>query len=204
MFMLQRMGARIAAVIAVVIVAATTAAGGAGRASTAGQLLVATPQMADPRFAQTVIYMVTHDAGGAMGLVVNKAYGEGPLNELLAGFGIDNALTGERVRLHFGGPVEPGRGFVLHSADYLGTSTRRLAPDVALSIGTDVLQAVAAGGGPKQRLFIIGYAGWSPGQLDREIARDGWLTAPADPSLIFSADLDGLWQQALARAGTAL
>jgi len=168
------------------------------------KLLVATARIGDPRFSHTVIYMIDHDADGAMGLVVNRAYGTGPLNELLEGFGIDAVHVRETVRLHYGGSVEPSRGFVLHSDDYSGPGTRVVAAGVALSTGADVLEALADGTGPERRLFILGYAGWGPGQLEGELARDDWVTAPADASLIFSDDLDSLWDEAISRAGVAL
>jgi putative transcriptional regulator len=177
---------------------------GAVSSSLAGQFLVASPKMLDPRFAHTVIYMVSHDEDGAMGLVVNRSYGRGPLKSLLQGFGVEKAKAEETVVLHYGGPVEQIRGFVLHSTDYRGPSTQVVADDVALSTGFDILKALAAGGGPRQRLFLLGYAGWGPGQLEGEIARNDWLTAPADDRLIFSDDSEKIWQEALKRAGTPL
>lgn len=172
--------------------------------SLAGQFLVASPQMPDPRFAHTVVYVVSHDEHGAMGLIVNRNYGRGPLKALLQGFGVEKAKAEETVVLHYGGPVEQIRGFVLHSADYRGPSTQMVADDVALSTGFDILKALAAGGGPRQRLFLLGYAGWGPSQLEGEIARNDWLTAPADDRLIFSDDGERIWQEALKRAGTPL
>lgn len=172
--------------------------------SLAGQFLVASPEMPDPRFAQTVVYLVSHDEHGAMGLIVNRNYGRGPLKSLLQGFGVEKAKAEETVVLHYGGPVEQIRGFVLHSADYSGPSTQVVADDVALSTGFDILKALAAGGGPRQRLFLLGYAGWGPSQLEGEIARNDWLTAPAEDRLIFSDEGERIWEEALKRAGTPL
>lgn len=169
-----------------------------------GQLLVATPRMGDPRFARTVIYMVDHNAEGAMGLVINRSYGEGPWNALLEGFGVEHKDVSGSVRLHYGGPVDSGRGFVLHTADYSGISTRMVDSGLAFSTGLDVLEAVAEGKGPRRSLFVLGYAGWGPGQLEGEMARDDWLTAPAEEALIFGDDLDAIWEKALDRAGLAL
>jgi putative transcriptional regulator len=169
-----------------------------------GQLLVATPRMGDPRFARTVIYMVDHDAKGAMGLVINRSYGEGPWNALLEGFGVEHEDVAGSVRLHYGGPVDTGRGFVLHSTDYTGVSTRVVDSGVAFSTGLDVLEAVAHGKGPRRSLFVLGYAGWGPGQLEGEMAHDDWLTAPAEETLIFGDDPDEIWEKALDRAGLAL
>jgi putative transcriptional regulator len=189
--------------------ALTALSAGAGErspasSSLAGQFLVASPNMADPRFAHTVIYMVSHGEEGAMGLVVNRNYGRGPLKSLLRGFGVEKVKAEETVVLHYGGPVEQIRGFVLHSSDYKGPSTQVVAGDVALSTGLDILNALASGRGPKQRLFLLGYAGWGSGQLEGEIARNDWMTAPADDRLIFSDDSENIWQEALKRAGTPL
>jgi putative transcriptional regulator len=181
----------------------------AGRAATtapslAGQFLVASPKMPDPRFARTVIYMISHDGDGAMGLVINRGLGRGPLRTLLEGFGVERAPTERTVTLHYGGPVEQARGFVLHSADYDGPSTRIVDGGVAVSVGIDVLKALANGGGPDRSIFLLGYAGWGPGQLEGELARNDWLTAPADDRLIFADDLDSVWEAAMRQAGTPL
>lgn len=194
---------------ALAIFAALTSDGGAAErgsepTSLAGQFLVASPKMPDPRFAHTVVYMVSHGEEGAMGLVVNRSYGKGPLNLLLEGFGVERPKANETVTLHYGGPVEQGRGFILHSADYNGPSTQTLPGDVALSTGTDILKALAAGEGPRQRLFLLGYAGWGPGQLEGEIARDDWLISPAEERLIFSEHPEQVWDEALRHAGTPL
>ncbi len=170
----------------------------------AGQLLVATQKLGDPRFTRTVIYMVDHDAKGAMGLIVNRAYGVGPLDKLLKGFGIEDEDLAGTIRLHYGGPVDTGRGFVLHSADFEGPGTRVVNKEVAITTKLEVLKAIAKGEGPKRSLFALGYAGWGPGQLEGEIARDDWVTAPADQDLIFSDDLESTWDRAIKMAGVAL
>lgn len=181
---------------------------GAAKAASAtplvGQLLVASSSIGDPRFAETVIYMISHDADGAMGLVVNRAYGEGPLDALLEAVGVESEGASGRVRLQYGGPVEPGRGIVLHSADYSGASTRVVADRVAVSFGKDVLEAIAAGVGPQRSAILLGYAGWGPGQLEDELSRDDWLTARSEESLIFSDDLDSVWRNAMDHAGLSL
>ena len=192
-------------VVAVALPRAAASAGAApGDEPLAGQLLVASPSMADPRFAHTVIYMVAHDGGGAMGLVLNRELGEGSLKALLQGFGVKNADAEGLARLQYGGPVEPARGFVLHSADYSGRGTRLIGDGVALSTGFDVLKALASGEGPQRRRFYLGYAGWGPGQLEGELAHEDWLTAPADPSLIFGDDDDAVWDKAMRAAGQTL
>lgn len=169
-----------------------------------GQLLVAAPKMTDPNFAETVIVMVDHNAGGAMGLIVNRIMGSGQLKTLLQGFGVESDTASGTVRLHAGGPVETGRGFVLHSADYSGPSTQKVSDGLAVSTGRDILNAIADGEGPRVIRFILGYAGWGPGQLEGEMARDDWLTAPAEPSLVFDDDVDSLWQKAVDSGGLPL
>ena len=144
----------------------------------AGQFLIAEPKMGDPRFAETVIYMVNHDASGALGLVINKAYGSGPLDKFLKGFGLDAEGVSGDVQLHYGGPVQPGRGFVLHTSDYLGPGKSTIHGDVTFTTELKVLHDIGTGHGPKKSLFAFGYAGWGPGQLEGELARDDWVTAP--------------------------
>ena len=169
-----------------------------------GQFLVATKNMPDPRFAKTVILMVHHDRTGAQGFVINKAFGRGPLSKLLKGFGINSAKTQETVGLYYGGPVELDLAAVLHSPDYHDVSTKKISKTLAWSHHRDVLTAIAGGKGPAKRVFVLGYSGWSPGQLEREMARDSWLTAPADADLIFDKDPKTLWDRILAKAGVKL
>ncbi|TVR78174.1 MAG: DUF179 domain-containing protein [Rhodospirillales bacterium] len=174
------------------------------RPSLAGQLLVASPAMTDPRFAETVILVISHDRDGAMGLVVNRVIGSGPLRLLLETMGVEDSDAVDDVRLFFGGPVESHRGFVVHSPDYEGPTTQVVGDGLAVSFETDVLQAIGDGEGPAQSLIMLGYAGWGPGQLDGEIRREDWFTAPASPSLVFADDLDRVWERAMARAGFRL
>ena len=177
-----------------------------GDAYLTGQLLVATPDMGDPRFAETVIYMVSHDADGAMGLVVNRVLGTGPLGLLLETLEIDIEADPDlgEVRLLFGGPVEPERGFVLHSDDFEGESTRIVANGIAVSFGTDALAAMAQGAGPRRSLVLLGYAGWGPGQLESELARADWLVVPAEKALVFSDDPASVWERARESYGIEL
>lgn len=170
-----------------------------------GQLLIAAPEMGDSRFAETVIYIVRHDHDGAMGLIVNRELGSGPFSLFLETIGVDpeGALPGD-VHIQYGGPVEPGRGFVLHSDDFMADSSQRVAKGLALSVGTDILGELAQGKGPRQWLIMLGYAGWGPGQLEGEMARSDWLTAPADPALIFSKDQESVWKRAMDGAGVTL
>jgi putative transcriptional regulator len=166
-----------------------------------GHLLVAMPQMQDPRFARSVIYMCAHTAEGAMGLVVNRLVESITFPDLLEQLGVEPAETGAEILIHFGGPVESGRGFVLHTADYRQEGTLAINSAIALTATVDILRDIARGVGPRRRLLALGYAGWGPGQLDAEIQANGWLQVPADEQLVFGADLDGKWEQALAKLG---
>jgi putative transcriptional regulator len=167
----------------------------------AGQLLVAMPQMQDPRFARTVIFLCAHTPEGAMGLVVNRLVHSITFPDLLEQLGVEPAIGGNEIRVHFGGPVESGRGFVLHTADYNREGTLPINSGIALTATVDILRDIARGTGPRQRLLALGYAGWGPGQLDAEIQANGWLQVPADENLVFGGDLDGKWEQALAKLG---
>lgn len=172
----------------------------AGTTSLEGKLLVAMPTMGDPRFARTVIYMCAHSSEGSMGLVLNKRAEHITFPELLGQLGITPA-AGADIRVHSGGPVETGRGFVLHSDDYSQATTMEVGDHVALTATVDILRAIAAGNGPRRCLFALGYAGWGPGQLDAEIQANGWLHVDADQELIFSADIDAKWGRAIAKLG---
>lgn len=166
-----------------------------------GQLLVAMPQMRDPRFARSVIYMCAHNADGAMGLVVNRRVGAITFDDLLQQLSIGPNRRNDEIRVHFGGPVEQGRGFVLHSAEYQQAGTLQVDDQVALTATLDILKELAAGGGPRRSLLALGYAGWGPGQLDAEIQANGWLSVAADEELIFDDDLDQKWQRAIGKIG---
>ncbi len=166
-----------------------------------GQLLVAMPQMRDPRFARSVIYMCAHSADGAMGLVVNRRVGSITFDDLLQQLNIGPNKRQDEIRVHFGGPVEQGRGFVLHSSDYLQTGSLRVDDQVALTATLDILKELAAGGGPRRSLLALGYAGWGPGQLDAEIQANGWLSVSSDEALVFDADLDHKWERAIGKIG---
>jgi putative transcriptional regulator len=168
----------------------------------AGQFLVATDTLRDPRFARTVIYMVRHDASGAMGLVVNRPVRDMPLGPLLRKFGLDDRGVTGSVRAHYGGPVEIGQGFLLHTGEYATRGTSQIAGDIAMTPAPGVLTAlsdIARGAGPRKSLFAVGYAGWAPGQLEAEIERGAWITVPADEALLFDEDHARKWDRATAR-----
>lgn len=166
-----------------------------------GDLLVAMPGMQDPRFAKSVIYMCAHNAEGAMGLVVNRAITSLTFSDLLEQLDIAPPENGQAINVHFGGPVETGRGFVLHSPDYQHEGTLVVSGDVALTATIDILRAIASGAGPRRHLLALGYSGWGPGQLDSEIRANGWLSVPADDELVFDTDLDQKWDRAMAKIG---
>jgi putative transcriptional regulator len=174
-----------------------------GEGYLAGQLLVAMPNMRDPRFERTVIYMCVHNAEGAMGLVINKAVGSLTFPQLLRQLGIPKDSASDR-RVHFGGPVEMGRGFVLHTDEYEQESTVKVRPGYAVTATIDILKAIAEGGGPEKALLALGYAGWAPGQLDGEITANGWLHAPADLGIVFDDELDTKWTRAISKIGIDL
>jgi putative transcriptional regulator len=165
-----------------------------------GQLLIAMPGMQDPRFGRTVLYICTHSAEGAMGLVINRALGEIRFADLMGQLGIHGVPSGDRP-VHFGGPVDSSRGFVLHSADFQTDQTLYIDDRVALTATKDILQAIVDGTGPDSAIFALGYAKWYPGQLDSEIQANAWLTAPADAALIFDANLDTKWERAIGQLG---
>jgi putative transcriptional regulator len=162
------------------------------------------PQMQDPRFARTVIYMCVHSPEGAMGLVVNRVLPSLSFPDLLEQLEIGLAPGGDEIRVHFGGPVESVRGFVLHSADYVRDGTVVVGENIALTATVDILRAIATGAGPRRSLLALGYAGWGPGQLDGELQRNAWLHVPADEDLIFDDDIDKKWERAAAKLGIAL
>ncbi len=165
----------------------------------AGRLLVASEKMGDPRFDKTVIYMIEHNASGAMGLVVNVPMGAVPAARLFERLGLDpDGVRGE-IEVNFGGPVDPGRGFLLHSTDVLLKDSVVVDNKVALTAQPDMLRAIARGEGPAQSIFTLGYSGWGPGQLESELARDTWFVIPADMSLVFAANPTKSWERAAAR-----
>ena len=167
-----------------------------------GKLLIALPGMTDERFAQTVIYMCAHSAKGAMGIVINKPIPGLSFAEVLKQLQIETKPVIGEFPILYGGPVETGRGFVLHSGDYEGSdSTLPVSEDISLTATLDILRALAEGRGPKQALFALGYAGWAPGQVETEFQRNGWLHCNADPSLVFGVDPEAKWRTALQRLG---
>jgi len=169
--------------------------------SLSGRLLVAMPHMEDPRFARTVIYICAHSDDGAMGLVVNRLIDSMRFDALLDHIGLETATSQPDRPVHFGGPVESSRGFVLHSADFVQDSTLLIDDDVALTATTEMLKAIADGSGPERCVLALGYAGWGAGQLDQEIQDNGWLLVPADDQLVFGLDNEAKWEGAMTKLG---
>ena len=167
-----------------------------------GKFLVAMPGMGDPRFERSVILVCAHSDEGAMGIIVNKPVEEVTFAGLLEHLNIPRAPDGRDIAVHFGGPVERGRGFVLHSRDYRGgAATMKIEGGFGMTATLDVLEALARGEGPHRALLALGYSGWGPGQLEGEIARNDWLTAEADAALVFADDDGGKWRGALKSLG---
>lgn len=173
-------------------------------ASLAGRLLLAMPAMGDPRFHKAVIYVCAHDKNGAMGLVINQKLPGIDLKQLLLQLDIKPDAAAPDVAktpVMSGGPVESARGFVLHSSEFQHPDTIRIDEAFSVTGTIDALKAIASGEGPHEMLFILGYAGWSPGQLDREIQDNAWLIADADPSLVFAAEPGEKWNLVVGRLG---
>ena len=173
-----------------------------------GQLLVAMPLMTDKRFSRSVIYMCAHSDKGAMGLIINQKAPHISFRELLGQLNISTRNPDRIARdlidisVHVGGPVETGRGFVLHSSDYYAAdSTLAIDDTVSLTATVDILKAIAAGRGPGRAILALGYAGWRAGQLENEITANGWLHCPADPELLFDCALDQKYERALSKIG---
>ncbi|MHC0054226.1 YqgE/AlgH family protein [Actibacterium sp. D379-3] len=164
-----------------------------------GKLLIAMPGMGDPRFDRSVVYICAHSPEGAMGLIVNKPAPDLSFIDLLRQLDIPLGDRRREIRVHFGGPVEHGRGFVLHSSDYRSNraTTLRVDDRFGLTATLDILEDMARGTGPRETLLTLGYSGWGPGQLEAEIGRNGWLTCDASPEIVFDRDDGAKWGRAL-------
>lgn len=176
--------------------------------SLAGRLVVASENMGDPRFRNTVILMVEHNAGGAMGLIVNVPLGAIPVARLFERLGlappaVAPGAAGE-IAVYYGGPVENERGFLVHSADVVVDGSILVGEGVAMTADAEMMDKIGRGEGPERSLFTFGYSGWGPQQLESEFARDAWFTIPFDPALVFAADPARSWERAAARRGLDL
>lgn len=177
--------------------------------SLTGQLLIAMPQMEDERFAHAVIYLCAHSPEGAMGIILNQQASSLSFPDLLRQLDIipeEGEIVlpepADRMQVHRGGPVETGRGFVLHTGDFfIDNSTLAIQDGICLTATLDILRAIAGGHGPRQAMLALGYAGWGAGQLETEIQANGWITGPADSAIIFDETIDNKWDRALAKMG---
>jgi putative transcriptional regulator len=180
-------------------------------ASLEGQMLIAMPTLREGPFARALVYLCAHREDGAMGIIVNQSAEAINFPELLVQLEVvkaDESIVlpprAAEMRVLRGGPVEKGRGFVLHSSDYLANdSTVPIGDGICLTATLDILRAIAAGTGPKKAVLALGYAGWSSGQLESEILANGWLNCPADASLVFDDDLASKYDRALAKIGVS-
>ncbi len=176
-----------------------------------GQMLLAMPNMEDPRFLRSVIYICAHSEEGAMGIIVNRRSEGIEFEELLEQLGLNDEKNQISLPIHqssppilIGGPVEPGRGFVLHSEDYFAKeNTLIIDGGICLTATLDILKAIASGRGPDESLLALGYAGWAAGQLEDEIQANGWLNCKADSELVFGTDLKGKYDAALKKLGVS-
>jgi putative transcriptional regulator len=182
-----------------------------------GYLLIAAATMQDPRFSHSVVLLLKHDDKGAFGIIINRPLAERPLAALLADSSDAGKLPDKKadkpagkttgktadkaegsIEIYFGGPVEMQRGFVVHSPDYRSAATLAVGDDIAMTATREILVDIGRHQGPQKYLFALGYTGWGAGQLEGEIARRDWFSAPADPELVFDADRSDVWERALA------
>jgi len=166
-----------------------------------GKFLIAMPGMEDNRFERTVIFMCSHDESGAMGLVINEEFVGLDFNSLLDQLDIDLDTAVQDVPVYAGGPVEPGRGFVLHSVDFMQESTMAINESHALTATIDILTAIAEGEGPQKFLVALGYAGWGGGQLESELQENAWLVTDSADEIIFNTSFDQKWARSIAMMG---
>ncbi|MBT2187771.1 YqgE/AlgH family protein [Sphingobium nicotianae] len=168
--------------------------------SLAGQMLLAMPDMPDPRFERSVILLCVHDEGGALGIALDEPMAGIGLHTLLDSFDIEAGEIGDTTVLA-GGPMEPRRGFVLHSRDWSAKDSHIVAKDIALTGSLEILNAIAKGEGPRNYLVALGYAGWGSGQLERELAAPGWYVSQADPRQLFDVEPNERWATAFEMEG---
>lgn len=174
-----------------------------------GSFLIAMPSMLDPRFERSVVFICSHSEQGAMGFVLNKPALEPQFAEILDEIGLEEEATRVRyaespTQVYSGGPVEPGRGFVLHSLEYGIATSSRIEDLAGITATIEILRAMARGHGPESAIMLLGYAGWGSGQLEEEISNNGWLTAPATREMIFDTPREDLYTAALAAIGVSV
>ena len=165
-----------------------------------GQFLLAMPGIGDPRFEKAIVAICVHDENGALGIGIGRTIPRLGLHELLGQLGVEPGEAPD-APIHLGGPVEPQRGFILHSPDWSGNESVHVGNRWVLSATLDVLKAIATGKGPSRWIAALGYAGWGPGQLEEEMGRHGWFTTPGNDALLFECDTDDRWSSAFRAAG---
>jgi len=170
-----------------------------------GKLLIAMPSMGDPRFTRSVVYLCSHNADGALGLIINKKIDALSFPKILSQLNIENLdqENNDAREIYFGGPVETERGFILHSLEYQSEFTLLIDEKIGMTASVEIIKALARGNGPKQSLVALGYAGWGPGQLDKELQENAWLNVDADMDLTFSENYDEKWDKALNKVGVS-
>lgn len=165
------------------------------------QLLIAMPSLKDPRFDHALVYVCAHDDKGSMGLIVNKLIAEVYLSDMLTQLSIPHHDPSYDPPVHFGGPVEIGRGFVIHSTDYLHETSTKVSEDIALTANPEVLEVIGSEDRPEKSMLALGYSGWSAGQLENEIRMNSWLQVEPDMDLIFASKVDSTWKKAIQKIG---
>jgi putative transcriptional regulator len=166
-----------------------------------GQFLIAMPNMADPRFSHAVVLLCTHNESGAMGIIINRLYGAIDIKGLLEQLNIPITDQTPDMQIYYGGPVETGRGFIIHSDDFMLDASLQIDHDIAMTATVDILRAISERRGPERSLLALGYTGWGAGQLEQEIQSGGWLTAPADMDILFDKNNDTKWERAIGKLG---
>ncbi len=166
-----------------------------------GQILIAMPQLQDSFFTRSIVYICAHNADGAMGIVLNKPLPSLTFPDLLEQLEIDEKAGVDEQKVHFGGPVETARGFVLHSSEYVREGTIQVDDKVALTTTVEIIRDIAANTGPEKVLIALGYSGWDAGQLDEEIQSNGWLNVEADDDLLFGRNLEDKWKKSMNKLG---
>ncbi len=171
------------------------------KGSLAGHLLIATHEVQDGIFAKSVVYLCAHNESGAMGVIVNTPVEQLHLKDILEHLDIDLPIERDQFKVHFGGPVEANRGFVVHSCEYQTQESLIAKDGIAVTASLKVLQDLAQGKGPAKGMLVLGYAGWSPGQLEGEIESGAWIVLPADKNLVFDTDNQTKWDAAISSLG---
>ena len=161
-----------------------------------GKLLISMPSLEDDRFYKTVIYMCAHSSEGAMGIIINKKIDYDLYPDLLEQLGIDKPLGNKKLYIRYGGPIESSRGFVLHSDEVIQKETLTIEKGVALTSTSEFFDDLSKGNGPKNSILALGYAGWAPGQIEKEILSNSWVTLSADLTFLFDEEVNNKWNKA--------